>query len=119
MKILKELAIIMGILFVSHVIKEISNIPIPATVLGMIIMLLLLLSGIVKAKNIEKTANFLLDNLTFLFIPGGVGLITSFGLIKGQVIKILLVVVAATAIGIATTGLTIKLLIKYKKRWKK
>lgn len=116
MKIIKELSIIMGVLYLSNVIKEVSNMPIPATVLGMVIMLILLLCNIVKPENIETVANFLLDNLTFLFVPGGVGLITSFGLIKGQVTKILIVAIITTAITVAVTGFTVNLLNKQKKR---
>ncbi|MDU5082445.1 CidA/LrgA family protein [Tissierella sp. P1] len=108
MKILKELAIIVGILFIAHITQQITKIPIPATVLGMIILLICLLTGIVKLEKIETVSKFFLDHLTFLFIPGGVGLIASLDLIKEQWIPILAVIILTTALVIAVTGLTVQ-----------
>lgn len=110
MKILRELAIIMGILFMAHIIQQITNLPIPATVLGMVILLICLLTGIVKLEGIETVSQFFLDHLTFLFLPGGVGLIGSLGIIKDQWIPILIVIIISTALVIAATGLTVQLL---------
>lgn len=115
MKILKELAIITGILFISHILQKLTGIPIPASVLGMMIMLICLVTGVLKIDSIETVTRFLLDNLTILFIPGGVSLITSYVLIKGQVIKILIIAILTGAIGIAVAGLTVKLLNKGEK----
>ena len=110
MKILKELAIIVGILFIAHITQYITKIPIPATVLGMIILLICLLTGIVKLGQIESVSQFFLDHLTFLFIPGGVGLIASLDLIKEQWLPILAVIILTTALVMAATGLTVQLL---------
>ncbi|MDR7857451.1 CidA/LrgA family protein [Tissierella sp.] len=110
MKIIKELAIIVGILFVAHVTQMITKIPIPATVLGMILLLICLLTGMLKLESIENVSKFFLDHLTFLFIPGGVGLIASLGLIKEQWLPILIVIVLTTALVIAATGSTVQLL---------
>ncbi|CAK7027983.1 CidA/LrgA family protein [Tissierella carlieri] len=110
MKILKELGIILGILFIAHIIQQIAKIPIPATVLGMIILLICLLTGILKLEKIETVSEFFLDHLTFLFIPGGVGLIASLELIKEQWLPILVVIILTTALTIVVTGLTVQLL---------
>lgn len=115
MKILKELSIILGILFFSHIIIEVTRFPIPAPVLGMIVLLFALLTGLIKLGSIEKVSGFLLDNLTLLFIPGGVGLLTSIGLIKGQLLRGLAVVIITMAIGMGVTGITVQLLRKAKK----
>lgn len=109
MKILKELAIIAGILFIANVIKDVTKIPIPSAVLGMILLLSCLLIGIIKLESIESVCQFFLNNITLLFVPGGVGLMTSFGLIKDQWIQILTVLIIVTLFGIAITGLTVQL----------
>lgn len=110
MKIIKEFSIIVGILFIAHIIQTITNIPIPAPVLGMIILLICLITGILKLEKIETVSQFFLDNLTFLFIPGGVGLILSLELIKDQWLPILLIMILTTALAIAITGLTVQLI---------
>lgn len=110
MKVFKELAIIVGILFVANTIQAVTNLPIPGTILGMIILLVALLSGVLKLEQIENVSQFFLDHLTFLFIPGGVGLIASLGLIKDQWLPILIVIILTTALVIAGTGFTVQLL---------
>ena len=116
MKILKELTVIIAILFMANAVKEAAKLPIPSAVLGMLFLLLCLLFGIVKLKAIEKISGFLLNNITILFVPGGVGLITSIGLVKDQWFQMLLVAILATIIGISVTGLTIQFMQRVKKR---
>lgn len=114
MKYLRELLIIFGILFVSNLIQSLTGIPMPGTVLGMILLLVLLLTGIVKLEMIENVTKFLLDHLTFFFIPGGVALISQIDLIKDEWLSLLIVIVAAAVLVIAVTGLTVQALKKVK-----
>ena len=109
MKIIKELSIITGILFIANVLKDITKIPIPSAVLGMILLLFFLLIGIIKLESVEAISKFFLNNITLLFVPGGVGLMTSFGLIKDQWMQIIAVLIIVTLFGIVITGLTVQL----------
>ena len=118
LKLLKQLAIICGIFFAGHIFQTLTKFPIPATVLGMIFVLILLLTGIVKLEQIDAVGQFLLDHLTFLFIPGGVGLIASLDLIKDQWLQILILIVISTSIVITVTGLTVQALKGGKKEEK-
>lgn len=118
LKLLKQLAIICAIFFAGHLFQTLTNFPIPSTVLGMILLLILLLTGVVKLKQIEEVSQFLLDHLTFLFIPGGVGLIASLDLIKDQWLQILILIVVSTSIVITVTGLTVQALKGSKKEGK-
>lgn len=112
MKIIRQLLIIVGILFLSHLVKIAINIPIPAPVLGMIILFLCLLTGIIKVESIELVSQFFLDNLSLFFIPGAVGIIASLDLIKDEWLPILVVVLLSIVIGILVTGFTVQLLKK-------
>lgn len=115
MKILKEFTIIVGILFLSHIIHKVTNMPIPATVLGMILLLIFLLTGLVKLEQIETVSDFFLDNLTFLFVPGGVGLILSLDLLKDQWLPTLFILLFTTGLVMVVTGLTVQLIKGRKK----
>lgn len=108
--ILLELTITSLILFGSHVVQKAFNLPIPSTVLGMILLFALLLSGLLKEEQIGASSDFALEHLTFLFIPGGVGLLTSMDLIKAHWAGILGVVVIGAIIVIAVTGLVVQVL---------
>jgi len=110
MKILRQLCIILSILFIGNFINKIFGLPIPGNVIGMIILLLCLLSGVVKLEMIDIISKFLLDNLAFFFIPAGIGLINSLDIIKDNWIAILSITSISTIIVIAVTGLTVQFL---------
>ena len=116
MKVIKELAIIMSILVLAHIVKVITHIPVPVAILGMIILLVSFIIGLLKVENVEVVSQLLLKNLTLLLIPGGVGLINSYWLVKGKLLEITIVVTLTTIIGLVTTGALIQLLKSLKKK---
>ncbi|MBD7912211.1 MULTISPECIES: CidA/LrgA family protein [Clostridium] len=108
MKIFREAIIILGIYLIGEIISRVLSLPVPGNILGMIILLLLLCTKVIKTEQIETTTNFLLDHLAFFFIPAGVGLMTSFGIIKDTWFKLIIVCVITTIIIIASTGLMVQ-----------
>lgn len=56
-------------------IARILHLPLPGSVVGMIILFALLHFGIVKASQIREVAQFLLKHMAFLFVPLAVGFI--------------------------------------------
>ena len=108
MKILKELSLILGILFFADLIQKFGNLPIPATVLGMIILLLCLMTGLVKLDHIENVSNFFMDHLTFLFVPSCVGVMVSWGLIRDKWGQILVLVFITTVVSLVVIGLSLE-----------
>lgn len=115
MKILRQMGIIFGILFGSHILQKSLGLPIPSTVIGMIILLICLLSGVIKLEMIEEVSKFLLDHLIFFFIPAGVGIMTSVDMIGDKWLSILIVIVLSTIITMVVTGLTVQVLAKKSK----
>ena len=110
MKLLREFGIIIGICFIGEFINYITPVAVPGNVLGMVILLTLLVTKVIKLEMIDAVANFLLKHLAFFFIPAGVGLLASIDIIKAQLIPIVLIIIISTVLVIATTGLTIQLL---------
>jgi len=84
------------------------GIPIPGTVLGMILLLLLLLTGIIKLEMIEEVSQFLLEHLVFLFVPAGVGIVSQLNIIKAEWLPILIIMIISTALAILSTAMTIQ-----------
>lgn len=110
MKLLRQSAILLLIIFIGEVLNRVFKIPIPGSVIGMIILLIALLTGIVKLSHIEEISNFLLDHLAFFFIPAGVGLLSILGVIKDSWYLILLLSLLTTIIVMAITGLIVQYL---------
>lgn len=115
MTILVELSIILSILLISQGIQIYYNLSIPATIIGMVILIFMLLFKIIKLKWIENISNLLLDNLSILFVPAGVGIMQELNILKGNVIPVLFILAITTIIIILTTGYTVQYFIKVKR----
>ena len=104
MKIAKELSLILGISMIGEMLNQVRPLPVPAGVYGLFLMLLLLCSGIIKLEDVEGTGNFLLDNMTPIFIPDGVGIIRYMDQVMQVGIPYLVINVLSTAAVFVVTG---------------
>ena len=104
MKLFREAIIIFGIYLLGALIADVTRLPIPGNVIGMVILFLLLCFKVIKVEQISTISNFFLDHLAFFFIPAGVGLISSFTVIKGIWLQLLIVCFITTVITMACTG---------------
>jgi holin-like protein len=110
MKYLRQLAIILAICFIGEVLNKLLNIPIPGNVIGMIILLISLLTGLIKLEAIEDVAEFLLKHLAFFFVPAGVGIISSMDIIKANLFPMLVVILLSAIVVMVVTGITVQIL---------
>ena len=69
MKIISQLGIIFGIYWVSQIIESLLPFSFPASVIGILLLLALLIPGILKTESIREAADFLTGNLTFILLP--------------------------------------------------
>jgi len=116
MKIIKELSIILLITFLGEVLSKGLSLPLPGTVVGMLLLLISLLFKFIKVSYIQNVSNYLLDNLAFFFLPAGVGIISSFHLLKGNTLKILVLIIISTLVVMVVTGFTVQSLIYLQKK---
>ena len=116
MKIFNQLGIILGIWAVGELISSLlSNIiTMPGTIIGMIILFLLLQFKIMKEETIKDVADFLLGNMAIFFVPAGVSLINSLGLITEKMLVLLLSGTVATIIIMIVTGKIVEIMINKK-----
>nr|WP_302702980.1 CidA/LrgA family protein [uncultured Clostridium sp.] len=108
MKLFREAIIIFGIYLLGVLITDITGVPIPGNVIGMVILFLLLYLKVIKVEQISTISNFFLEHLAFFFIPAGVGLISSFSVIKNIWLQLLIVCFVTTAITMICTGLVVQ-----------
>lgn len=64
-----EIAIVFGVCLVSEGIAALLPFTFPASVISMILLLALLLSGIIKERHIDRVCRFFVGNMAFFFIP--------------------------------------------------
>ena len=97
-----------GILFLFLGLGELTvwltGIPIPSSIIGMLLMFFSLSFKIIKLSNVDKVADFLVNHLGFFFIPAGIGVMKYFNLITAQWFPILMAVVISTVLIILCSG---------------
>jgi holin-like protein len=115
MRILLQLALILGICYIGDLIHEYTGVPIPGNILGMLILLLLLCLKIVKLEQIREISDFFLKRLAFFFLPPAIGLMLVGDDVKSQWPLLLFLCIVITIVTMAATGWTVQLLSKKSK----
>ena len=69
MKIFREAIIIISIYLVGELISKGFSLPLPGNIIGMILLLFLLCTNIIKVEKVETISKFFIDHLAFFFIP--------------------------------------------------
>ncbi len=116
MKIFKQLLIILVINFAGELLSRWLSLPLPGSIIGMLLLLILLFTGIIKQEQIAETADFMLDNMAFFFIPAGVGVMVSYHYLDGNYSAVISLIVISTLIVMLITSVATQLFIKAKKR---
>jgi holin-like protein len=109
MKTIRGMAIILGLLVLgealSWLLAHFLKIPVPGSVLGMILMAAGLGLRIIRLEWVEDASGFFTGNLAFFFVPAGVGLMTHFDLLRENGLAILGITVFSTLCVLVSVGL--------------
>ena len=106
MKILKQIGVIFAFSYAGEVLAYILPVTVPSSVLGMMLLLAALRSGILKPEWIGETADFLSANMAFFFLPVAVNILESYSLFAGAMVRLLIVCVTSTLLTFGATYLT-------------
>lgn len=87
--IVRSLSHIFGLLLLGEIISAVFKLPIPGSIIGMILLTVLLHFKVIKAENVRRFSELLIDNMAFLFVPPGVGLMLHFETLQSQLFAIL------------------------------
>lgn len=113
-----QIAIIFLFLALGELTVWLTGVPIPSSIVGMLLLAASLQCGIVKLRQVEGAANFLTRNLGFFFVPAGVGVMNCLGLIADQFTAIVVATIGSTICIIFVTGWAHQLTRKAMRRWK-
>lgn len=119
MKYVKQFSIILLISFIGELLHAVLPLPVPASVYGLVIMLGALKSGILKLSQVQESASFLVEIMPVMFIPAGVGLLTSWDVLKPVCIPVILITVITTFVVMAVTGIITQGVISRDRKGKK
>ena len=104
MKFVRQFGIILGISMAAELLEGWLPLPVPASIYGLVIMLVLLMSGLLKIGDVKETADFLVEIMPLMFIPAAVGLIGSYHELDGILLPVIIVTVVTTVVVMAVTG---------------
>lgn len=104
MRYMKQVAIILLVTCIGELLNYFIPLPIPASIYGLVLMLTLLITKVVKLESVDEAGTFLVEVMPVMFIPAGVGLITSFGRLCPILVPVLVMTLATTFIVMAVTG---------------
>lgn len=112
MKYFRQFFLILAISFAGEILHMVLPLPVPASIYGLVLMLLALVTGIVKVEQVKDTAIFLIEIMPVMFIPAGVGLMVSWNVLKPLLIPVgIITFVSFVAVAVAT-GKTAQWMIK-------
>ncbi|MFN7085860.1 MAG: CidA/LrgA family protein [Burkholderiales bacterium] len=95
---------------VGEVLVQAFVLPVPGPVIGMILLFLTLWARGGLPGPLRDTANGILQHLSLLFVPAGVGVMVHFTRLSGEWLPIVVAVLASTALTIAVAALTMQAL---------
>lgn len=104
MKFLRQFMIILLLSFLGEVLKMFIPLPIPASVYGLVLMLVCLMTGVLKTSQVKDAAFFLIEIMPVMFIPAAAGLIDSWGALRPLIVPIMIITVVITVFVMAVTG---------------
>ncbi|NCI79116.1 CidA/LrgA family protein [Acinetobacter kanungonis] len=96
LKVTAQLLFLIGLWWISALIQQYFHLPISAGVIGLILLLFALMSGMMKLMWIKSGADFILAELVLMFIPCVVGLVKYKQLFITQGWQLILAVVLGT-----------------------
>ena len=114
MKIVYKVGIIFFVCWLSQWAEKV--IPLPATIIGMLLLFLLLLAGVLRIHHIREKSDFLLANMAFFFIPAGVSIVNYLDLLRSAALQLVVVCLVTTVITFAATAWSIRLTLRLMNR---
>ncbi len=88
------------------------TLPVPGPVIGMVLLFLYLMVRKGISSNMAQTTDVLLNHLSLLFVPAGVGVMLHFRLLEENWLAVSIALVVSTLVTIIVTALMMKWLSK-------
>lgn len=104
MKYVFQFCRIMAVCFVGEILSALLPFPIPASVYGLVLMLIALKTGIYKLEQVRETGMFFVGILTILFVPAAVGVIEQWDALTDMLIPCVIATLLVTSLVMGVTG---------------
>ena len=116
MKYIKQFILILAISFAGELLKYLLPLPVPASIYGMVLMFLALLTGVIKLEYVRETGKFLIEIMPLMFIPAGVGLMSSWSTLKPLLLPVAVITVVTIITVMVASGHTAQFILKREEK---
>lgn len=107
---LPALTVLLTLQLAGEVLVRMLGLPIPGPVLGMALLLVLLMARPAWRHALQPTTDGLLQHLSLLFVPAGVGVVQHLRRLGDEALAIAVALTVSTWIGLAVTAWTVRAL---------
>ena len=116
MKYIKQFILILAISFAGELLKYLLPLPVPASIYGMVLMFLALLTGVIRLEHVRETGKFLIEIMPLMFIPAGVGLMSSWSTLKPLLLPVAVITVVTIITVMVASGHTAQFILKREEK---
>lgn len=119
MKYMRQFGIILLVSLLGEICHFLIPLPIPASIYGLVLMLMALQTGIVNPASVQDVGRFLIEIMPLMFIPAAVGLMEVWPTLKPLCVPFVLIMLLSTIIVMAVTGWCTQGILRLEERRKK
>lgn len=116
MNILLELAIIFTLCLAGEWVAALLPFAFPASVISLILLMVLLLTGVIKERQIQTVSSFLVVNMGLFFVPSLVGILAYLDVLKSFILPFLAVTFLTTPVVYLVTAWSVQFLMRALRR---
>lgn len=116
MRYLFQFGRILAFCFIGEVLHAVLPLPVPASVYGLLLLLLALCFGIVRPEQVRETGLFLTGIFPLLFVPAAAGVMELWAELGVMLLPAVIAIVPVTVLVFAAAGRTTQALIHRKEK---
>ena len=116
MKLLKQFGIILAVTLLGELLRFLIPLPVPASIYGIVLMLLALQLKIIPLQSVKAAGVFLVEIMPVMFIPAIAALVDSWELIRPTWAAYVVITLVSTVVVMLVTGLVTQALVRRKRR---
>lgn len=118
MKFVKQLGIILSVSFIGEFLNFILPLPIPASIYGLVLMLLALQVKLIRPEQVKETAIYLIEIMPMMFLPAILGLMTAWEDLQPFLIPVIAITILSLIFVMGVTGQVTQQIIFWERRRK-
>ena len=115
-KTASQLMVYIGLFLIAQFMVLHLTLPLPANIVGMMIMLVFLVTGIIPVRYVKAGSAWLLSEMLLFFVPAVVAIINYFNVLEQFGIQIFAVIILSTILVLGCTAFVVDKLFIYENR---